>query len=217
LVFADGVKLLVPDRAPQAVNDKAFTAADTATDIDVRANDSDPDGDPLRIASLSDADPTAPGVQSAMGATISIVNGQVHYDPTTSQVLQAVPHFHTVDDSFTYTVDDGFGGSATAMVDVIVAGLNHPPASGFLRLPPINQYQTIDINVAGVATDPDGDFVSVILPFDADPYTPGIQTEKGATRPTPAASTIANASASFRPVYAGPLPYFDRPPASNPA
>lgn len=123
LAFGDGTfKLLVPDQPPDAVNDTVSTNEDTAIDIGVLTNDTDPDGDALTIASLSDADATKPGNQTTLGATISIVGGQIHYDPTTSAQLQALNDGQSLNDSFTYAVSDGFGGTDTATVAVAVAG-----------------------------------------------------------------------------------------------
>jgi VCBS repeat-containing protein len=124
LVFADGVVLLVSDQNPDAAADEAATDEDTALTLDVLANDSDPDGDALTLASLSDADSTAAGYQTAQGATLSIVDGQVHYDPTTSTTLQALGTGQSLADSFSYSVDDGFGGTDTATVAVAVSGLD---------------------------------------------------------------------------------------------
>jgi VCBS repeat-containing protein len=123
LVFGDGTfKLLVPDQRPDAVNDLASTNEDTAINIAVLGNDTDPDHDALSIISLSDADPIKADFQTELGATISIVNGQVRYDPTTSEGLQALNTGDSRSDSFSYTVSDGFGGTDTGTVTIAVNG-----------------------------------------------------------------------------------------------
>lgn len=91
------------NRAPVAVDDTASTPADTAVTVDVLANDSDADGDTLTISAF---DATSTG-----GGTVSCA-ATCNYTPATG---------FTGDDSFTYTIDDGFGGSATATVTVSVA------------------------------------------------------------------------------------------------
>jgi VCBS repeat-containing protein len=123
LAFGDGTfRLLVPDQPPDAVNDAASTNEDTAININALANDTDPDGDTLTFASLSDADPDLADIQTAKGATISVVDGQIRYDPMTSAQLQALDTGQDLTDSFSYTVSDGFGGTDTATVEVSVSG-----------------------------------------------------------------------------------------------
>ncbi len=68
------------------------------------ANDSDPDGDTLVLTGVS---PT-----TAHAATVTLNGNQITYTPPTG--------FEETDD-FTYTIQDGFGGSATGTVSVTVA------------------------------------------------------------------------------------------------
>jgi Big-like domain-containing protein len=69
--------------------------------IDVLANDSDPDGDPLTIISVT---------QPANGAA-TITNGEISYQPQRG---------FTGTVTFQYTISDGRGGTATATVTVVV-------------------------------------------------------------------------------------------------
>ena len=92
---------------PTVTDDTATVAEDAAaTTIDVLANDSDPDGEPVTIDSV---------VQPANG-TVLVTNGgaDLTYEPT-GNFCGA--------DSFTYTVLDG----PTATVDVTVTCVNDPP------------------------------------------------------------------------------------------
>ena len=91
------------NRLPDAVDDAASTSADTLVTIDVLANDSDPDGDPLTISAFDAA--------STNGGTVNCM-ATCEYQP---------PAGFTGEDAFTYTIEDGFGGSATATVTVDVA------------------------------------------------------------------------------------------------
>ncbi len=91
--------------APVAVNDVSSTNKDTPVDIDVLANDSDPENDLLTVTE----------VIQGLG-TVVIVRNQVTYTP--------MPDWNGVD-SFTYTVDDGQGGTDTATVTVLV-GIRPP-------------------------------------------------------------------------------------------
>lgn len=91
-----------PNRPPVAVNDAARTAPGQAVAVAVLANDSDPDGDALSVTAVS---------KPAHG-TATIANGAVTYTPAAG---------YTGPDSFTYTVADGRGGTATGTVTLTVA------------------------------------------------------------------------------------------------
>ena len=99
---------------PIAQNDGAMTDEDTLKLIDVLGNDTDVDGGSLSVLGLS---------ATALGATVSIVDGQVQYDPTSSAALDALGPGSMSFDSFSYTITDGLGGTATALVTVNVLGL----------------------------------------------------------------------------------------------
>jgi hypothetical protein len=91
------------NEAPVAVDDSASTVKNTPVTIAVLANDSDPDGNPLTVAST-----TAP-----TRGTATILSGgtSVRYTPRNGFVGT---------DAFTYTASDGRGGEATATVTVTV-------------------------------------------------------------------------------------------------
>ena len=97
------------DRPPVAVDDALTTAEDTGATIDVVANDSDPDGDPLSIASV-----TAP----AHGAVAVLDAHRVSYTPEAD--------YHGPD-GFTYTITDPSGATATAAVTIEVTSVNDAP------------------------------------------------------------------------------------------
>jgi hypothetical protein len=88
---------------PQAVADDARTPENKPVKVAVLGNDVDPDGDPLEVVALG-----AP----AHGRLIATQkSGIATYKPDSG---------FTGTDSFTYTVEDGRGGSATATVTVTV-------------------------------------------------------------------------------------------------
>jgi hypothetical protein len=99
---------------PVAMDDSATTAQDTAVDIDVLFNDTDPDGDPLHINSATDP---------PHGTTVNH-GTHVTYTPD--------PGF-TGTDTFDYTAGDGKGGTDTATVTVTVeegpGPENNPPVA----------------------------------------------------------------------------------------
>jgi hypothetical protein len=99
---------ITTNRPPVAIDDTATTEEDTAVDIDVLVNDLDPDGGTLAIDDVT---------QGAHGS-VAIDGASVTYTPEADWFG---------DDSFTYTVSDGQGGTDTASVTVTVTSLNDPP------------------------------------------------------------------------------------------
>jgi hypothetical protein len=91
------------NESPLAVDDSATMLKDAAVTIDVLANDSDPDGDPLFVESFS---------QPAFGVVTINADNTLTYTPH--------PSFYG-SDAFTYTVSDGSGGTATASVTLVPA------------------------------------------------------------------------------------------------
>ena len=94
---------------PVAVNDTVSTPEDEAILIDVLNNDSDVDGDDLEVISVTDP----------ANGTAAIQNGQ--------QVLYTPDADFYGSDSFEYTISDGNGETASAMVYITVTPLNDPP------------------------------------------------------------------------------------------
>ncbi|MHC4177609.1 MAG: Ig-like domain-containing protein, partial [Planctomycetota bacterium] len=65
---------------------------------------------------------------SALGAAVTVnPDGTFTYDPTVSDTLKGLTVLDAETDTFSYTVDDGNGGSDTAEVTITVDGLNDPP------------------------------------------------------------------------------------------
>lgn len=126
---------------PVAAPDWAITDEDTPLMIDVLANDSDPDGDPLSITSV--------GIPSH--GTATIVGDRVRYDPDPG---------YSGTDGFTYTISDGHGGTASATVTVEVRHVNHPPVAYDDKY---TTDWTMPIQITLRADDPDGDPLSYII------------------------------------------------------
>jgi hypothetical protein len=131
------------NEAPIARNDTAVTQVNTPVTINVLANDSDPDGDPLTLTTTSSA---AHGVLSLVPA------GLVLYTPNPGYIGP---------DSFTYQISDGHGGSATATVTVTVNPANLPPvadASATERTVISGNNSNAVVHLDGSrSSDPDGD------------------------------------------------------------
>jgi CSLREA domain-containing protein len=99
---------VVANTAPVAGDDSTSVDAATAINIAVISNDADVDGDTLTVSSVPAA--------TANGATL--VNHSTYVTYTGASGWNGT-------DSFTYTVSDGHGGTATASVSVEVFGSIH--------------------------------------------------------------------------------------------
>jgi hypothetical protein len=133
----------VPNKVPDAVDDSASTAFQAAVEINVLANDTDPDGDALTVTATS-----APG-----NGTAAIANGKVTYTPNAG---------FTGTDTFTYTISDGKGGTDTATVSVAVgsATANKNPVAA--NDSASTAFQTaVQVDVLANDSDPDGNALTI--------------------------------------------------------
>ncbi|MEO0669531.1 MAG: ExeM/NucH family extracellular endonuclease [Pseudomonadota bacterium] len=102
--------------------DDAVTTTETVTltitTNALLANDREFDGDTLEITGVS--------ATSAAGATVSLVDGEVVYDP--GNLFESLGNGETATDTFTYTVTDNNGSTVTATVSVTIEGENDAPS-----------------------------------------------------------------------------------------
>ena len=96
------VTFTVTNEAPVAGEDEATVGTGGNVLVDVLSNDSDPDGDGFAITNFTDA---------ANGEVSLGANGQFSYSPDAG---------FSGNDSFTYTIEDTFGATATATVSIVV-------------------------------------------------------------------------------------------------
>lgn len=126
---------------PTAVNDSASCANHKSVKVIVLANDSDVDGDPISVVSIT---------QPTNGTSVLNGDNTVTYTPTGA--------FNGTD-KFNYTITDGKGGLATATVSISVA-VNGKPVAVSDAATTLNT-TPITINVLANDSDPDGDAISV--------------------------------------------------------
>ncbi|MSU57437.1 MAG: tandem-95 repeat protein [Pedosphaera sp.] len=137
------VTLTVSNLPPVAVDNSASTPKNVAISVPVLANDSDPNGDPLTIIAVNPTNGTA------------IISGtNVVFTPATNFSGTA---------TVGYTISDGNGGTASALITVTVNNAT-PVANGdtFTTL----EDTTLTIPAAGILTndvDADGDALSALL------------------------------------------------------
>jgi hypothetical protein len=137
------VTILAVNHAPVATDDAATTSEDTPVVIGVLANDSDADGDPLTIQSVT---------QGAHGIVTVNPDGTLTFAPSAN---------YYGSDSFSYTVSDGRDGTAAAIVSVTVVSVNDAPVAKS-DLATTNQGTPVTIAVLANDSDVDGDPLSVV-------------------------------------------------------
>ena len=132
---------------PDAVNDSASTYEGDPVTVGVLNNDSDADGDALKIVSTGNP---------SHGTVTVNANGTVTYTPDDG---------YTGNDSFTYTISDGNGGTDTATVCIRVEcdpnGNNEDP-DAVDDAANTTEGDPVQIDLTGNDSDPDGDTLTVI-------------------------------------------------------
>ena len=156
------------NRNPVAVDDLVSVRRDTSIDVNVTANDSDPDGDPVTLI-------TSPViVQPAHGTATKLSGSTIRYTPAAAWVGT---------DTFQYEIGDGNGKRARAWVRITVRDANNRPIaqSDTARVAPGGQ---IIIDVTANDSDPDGDPIVIVS------NTPIVTAPAHGTATKSSASTI---------------------------
>ena len=143
--------------APVAVDDVVSTDEDTPLTIVVIANDTDVDGDPLVITSATNG---------ANGTVTVNADGTVTYTPNAGFNGQ---------DSFTYDISDGKGGTDTATVTITVNPVNDAP-DAIDDTAATDWDNAVIISVLANDSDPEGD--SLIISAVTQPIS-GTVTDNG--------------------------------------
>ena len=127
---------------PVAVNDNASVSSGGSVVVGVLANDSDPEGDTLTIIAVTQA-----------------TNGSVVNNGTT--VTYTHNGSQTTSGSFAYTISDGKGGTATAIVTITIPATNSPPVATN-DTATVARGASVVVNVLVNDSDPDADALTII-------------------------------------------------------
>ncbi|HTU23746.1 MAG TPA: cellulose binding domain-containing protein, partial [Pirellulales bacterium] len=118
------------NQPPTPVNDSVQVNPNQTTTLNVLANDTDPAGYALSVLSIT---------QPAEGKAVLNPSGTINYTPNTG---------YTGADSFSYTVSDGHGGTASALVSITVgtpAAAASWPAQFFAPYVDVTLYPTYNL------------------------------------------------------------------------
>jgi len=137
---------------PVAANDSFTTNEDTAVTFDVRANDSDVDGDALAVIQIN-------GSNIASGGSVAVTGGSVRLNADGTLTFTPSANYNG-NPSFSYTISDGHGGTATATVNGTVNPVQDPPVAqnDSFTTP---EDQAVTIAVLANDSDPDGDALTI--------------------------------------------------------
>ena len=125
-----------PNQLPIAFNDSITLPEDTALKFDAIQNDKDPESDPLRVVGVVNAAGNA-------GSAVLGVDGQITY--TAIGKFDSLGAGERANESFTYVVSDGRGGSDEGRVDVQITGVNDAPVARADQIS-LGQNQSISFN-----------------------------------------------------------------------
>jgi VCBS repeat-containing protein len=136
---ATGPVYSIVNRSPVAHNDiVALAGAQITLAGNVLANDSDADGDPLRVTTVSDyvnGTPHTVAVPASGTVTLASTHGTFTIGADGSYSFAAndarpVQNHYAVD-PLIYSISDGIGGTASAQLDVHLAGQQRPSTETF--------------------------------------------------------------------------------------
>ncbi|UDY24678.1 sigma-70 family RNA polymerase sigma factor [Nocardioides sp. Kera G14] len=151
------VSVTTPDRAPVATDDRlelhAAYSVTTPHVIDVLGNDRDANHDTLTVASVG----------SARLGSVELVDGEIRYTLPVWKRGQVADQT----DTFSYTVNDGFGGTSTGTVSVVIGFTpNAAPVPTSTSLD-VDYEHAKTVRLDDLAVDPDGDELSATIATQA--------------------------------------------------
>lgn len=166
------ISALPSNHPPIAHADQAITTFEQSIEIDVLANDIDPDHDVLKIHSIS---------QPLIGE-VTLAGNKLNYHPKPTFVGK---------DQFTYQISDGSAQIAEAQVNITILSVkgNHPPIAQPDQST-TRQGATILIDVLANDSDPDNDPIKIISFSGAS--NGEVTLENQALRYTPSAQFVGD-------------------------
>lgn len=155
--------------------------------------DTDVDGDPLTVLSLS---------TGSVGSPISLtygtltIEGDGSYTFVPNAAANALGQGEVVSEQLTYTISDGHGGSAQATLTLTLTGQNDAPVNA-LAIPETQAVDggSVSFETSGAFSDPDGETATFSLAPDAPAWL-AIDPATGLVTGTPPADASQGGSLS---------------------
>jgi len=140
---------------PMAVDDTEETTEDTCLSSNVLLNDSDPEGHPLVVKTMNGSrDNIGREIVLPSGALVTLSSDGTYTFCPNGQ-FESLNGLENATETFNYTINDGFGGSASATVSIIIAGVNDPPMVPDVDLGLNPARSTISYNLLDNVIDPE--------------------------------------------------------------
>ena len=189
--------------APVAVNDVRHVIEDTLSIGNVLTNDTDADGDTLKVSQFTlSGDPTV----YAPGSSVAIAGvGTFKLNSDGSYSFMPALNYNGPVPVVSYVADDSHGGSDTGTLTLSVSAQNDPPVAGVDNVP-VAEDTPATGNVLANDVDPEGQTLSVLdFTVGGTTYAPGSTATIAGVGTVKIAS---DGSFTFTPVlnYNGPVP-----------
>jgi VCBS repeat-containing protein len=123
-----GTTITPSNQPPVAVADTATTNEDTAVNISVLANDSDPDTNPLTVTNVNGNTVTVGTPIALSSGALVTLNADSTFTYNPNAKFETLGVDQTGSDRFTYTISDGISTS-TANVNLTINGVNDAPVA----------------------------------------------------------------------------------------
>ena len=157
---AVSVTVIGANDAPVAADDTAGGPSTAPITIDVLANDTDVDEDPLAILEVDDTGLLGTvTIEDPNNTPQDPTDDVLVYDPGTA--FDGLGQGETAVETFSYTIVDPSGATSTAQVTVTIGGVNDDPIAED-DTATVNQAGTVDIDVLDNDNDVNGDTLSVL-------------------------------------------------------
>ena len=140
---------------PAVLSETRTVVEDTTATGNVLSNDSDVEGDTLKVSQFA-----VGGTSYAPGTTVHLAEGDLTITATGAYTFVPTLNYNGPVPIATYTVDDGHGGATDGTLKLTVSPTNDPPVAGTDTVP-VTEDMPVSGNVLGNDTDAEGDTLFV--------------------------------------------------------
>ena len=150
----------------ESTDEDTVLSGNAITDIDgTDGADDAVDGDTLTLTEINGMAITDGEVITLPSGALLTINEDGSYDYDPNGQFEGLALGASTTDSFTYTIDDGFGGTDTATVNIAINGVNDAPIAQndaeMTNEDTVLSDSVLPDNGSGADSDPDGDTLTV--------------------------------------------------------